>query len=130
LLPIVTAANKPVVVSIALAQNEHIVFQCAVGAGSLPDYDSWIRRKRSSVLRWGCSTWHLHCKFNGDEALFRAKNGLSAEQAKDYAMHGGAVPVRVKGVEGVLAVVAVSGLTQAEDHGVIADVIKQNWEGV
>jgi uncharacterized protein (UPF0303 family) len=79
-------------------------------------------------LRFGVSTWLLHCKFAGDEALFASKFGMGAEQAGRYAIHGGGVPIRVKGVEGVVAVVVVSGLKQHEDHGVIVDVIRENWE--
>lgn len=79
------------------------------------------------MLRWGCSTWLLHCKYEADEDKFRAKNGMSLEQSSQYAIHGGGVPIRVAGVEGVVAVVVVSGLKQHEDHGVIIDVIRNNW---
>jgi uncharacterized protein (UPF0303 family) len=34
----------------------------------------------------------------------------------------------VSGVDGIVAVVVVSGLKQHEDHGVIVDVINSNWE--
>lgn len=47
-----------------------------------------------------------------------------------YAIKGGGVPIRVRGVEGVVGVVVVSGLSQMEDHGVIMDVIEENWERV
>ena len=66
----------------------------------------------------------MHCKFKGDEDAFAAKYGVSNEE---YAIHGGAVPVYVQGVEGVVAVIVVSGLDQHEDHGVIFEVVKQNW---
>lgn len=115
-------------ISISLANSSQLLFQCATGPGTTPDNEIWVRRKRSSVLRFGCSTWLLHCKFGGDEAAFAAKYGMSAGQAEGYAIHGGGVPLRVKGVEGVVAVVVVSGLKQEEDHGVIAEVIKENWE--
>ena len=39
---------------------------------------------------------------------------MLGESAGDYAIHGGGVPVRVKGVEGVVAVIVVSGLAQHE----------------
>jgi uncharacterized protein (UPF0303 family) len=42
-----------------------------------------------------------------------------------YAVHGGGFPVKVKGVEGVVGVIVVSGLTQEDDHAVIADSVKQ-----
>ena len=37
---------------------------------------------------------------------------------------GGGVPIRVTGVEGVVAVVVVSGLKQDQDHGVIVEVVQ------
>ncbi|KAI0161781.1 hypothetical protein GGR52DRAFT_561108 [Hypoxylon sp. FL1284] len=127
LLPL-AAAGKPTLVSIALASGPHVVFQSAVGGGTAPDNEAWVRRKRATVLRFGASTWLQHCKYAGDEAAFRAKFGLSPESAEMYAIHGGGVPIRVKGVEGIVAVVVVSGLKQHEDHGVIVDVIRRNWE--
>ncbi|KAI0401764.1 hypothetical protein F4802DRAFT_404460 [Xylaria palmicola] len=120
--------NKPTVISIATAGGEHVLFQAAVGAGTTPDNDVWVRRKRAAVLRFGSSSWLLHCKFAGDEAAFRHKFGLGEEGAGAYAIHGGGVPIRVAGVEGIVAVVVVSGLKQHEDHGVIVDVINTHWE--
>ncbi|KAF9873706.1 hypothetical protein CkaCkLH20_08816 [Colletotrichum karsti] len=127
LLPF-AAAGKPTVVSIALANSEQILFQTAVGSGTLPDNATWVQRKRNSVLRWGASTWLLHNKFAGNETEFAALFCMSTEQANKYAIHGGGVPIRVQGVEGVVAVVVVSGLKQDQDHGVIMDVIKTNWQ--
>ena len=65
----------------------------------------------------------MNRKFNGDEKLFREKYGLG-EGVREFAIHGGAVPVRVEGVEGVVAVVAVSGLKQEEDHQVVLEGIE------
>lgn len=100
----------------------------AVGSGTAPDNEVWVQRKRSTVLRFGTSTWFMHCKFAGDEEAFRLKYGMSPDKAGEYAIHGGGVPIRVKGVEGVVAVVVVSGLKQHEDHGVIFDVVRENWQ--
>ncbi|KAI0099117.1 hypothetical protein GGR51DRAFT_400165 [Nemania sp. FL0031] len=119
---------KPTVISIASAHGAHVLFQAAVGSGTLPDNDVWVRRKRNAVLRFGASSWFLQCKFAGDETAFRRKFGFSEDVAGEYAIHGGGVPIRVNGVEGVVAVVVVSGLKQHEDHGVIVDVINNNWE--
>lgn len=115
------------VISIALANATQVVFQCVTGTGTMPDNEVWVARKRNTVLRWGCSTWLMHCKYAGDEAAFKAKFGMSEDVAAQYAIHGGAIPIRVQGVEGVVAVVVVSGLKQHQDHGVIVDVIKENW---
>lgn len=63
-------------------------------------------------------------KFDGDHSKFAEKFGLFGEKAGEYAIHGGAVPVRVEGVEGIVAVVVVSGLTQAEDHQVVVESLE------
>lgn len=56
------------------------------------------------------------------------------EKAGEYAIHGGGVPVFVKGVEGLVAVVVVSGLKQWDDHQVVveelANVCKELERGV
>ncbi|KAH6668183.1 hypothetical protein B0J14DRAFT_600013 [Halenospora varia] len=122
LLPIPT----PVVINISLANQNQTLFHTCTHSGVMPDNDSWVARKRKTVLRWGVSTWYMHCKFDGDEFAFRDKYGLG-NSAGEYAIHGGGVPIRVTGVEGVVAVVVVSGLKQHEDHGVIVEVIKEMY---
>lgn len=76
------------------------------------------------MLRWGTSTWYMSCKFQQDEKAFAEKYGLG-NTAAEYAIHGGGVPIRVTGVEGVVAVVVVSGLKQELDHAVVVEVIKE-----
>ncbi|KAL5608864.1 hypothetical protein ACKRZS_009718 [Fusarium odoratissimum] len=119
--------GKPTVISIALANTSQVVFQTVTGPGTAPDNEQWVRRKRNTVLRFGNSTWFMHNKFKGDEVAFAAKYAIADSNKGDYAIHGGAIPIRVQGVEGIVAVVVVSGLKQDEDHGAIADVIKSNW---
>ncbi|KAK3317398.1 hypothetical protein B0T19DRAFT_291061 [Cercophora scortea] len=130
LAPLVHHNNTPTLISISLANSNQVVFQCVSGPGTTPDNETWVQRKRNSVLRFGCSTWYLHCKYAGNEEAFRLKFGMGAEQASQYAIHGGAIPIRVAGVEGIVAVVIVSGLKQHEDHGVIVEVVKENWQMV
>jgi uncharacterized protein (UPF0303 family) len=113
----------PVVINISLSNQNQTLFHTCTHSGITPDNDIWVARKRKTVLRWGMSSWYMHCKFDGDEAAFRDKYGLGAT-AGEYAIHGGGVPIRVKGVEGVVAVVVVSGLKQHEDHAVIVDVMQ------
>ena len=62
----------------------------------------------------------MHVKMEGNEDYF-AKKYMLGENAGTYAIHGGGVPVRVKGVEGVIAVVVVSGLKQEEDHMIVVE---------
>lgn len=124
-----TPDPRPVLINITLA-NGLTLYQSTTGSGITPDNERWVARKRNSVMRWGVSSWLWHCKFEGDEAAFAQKFGFSTEQAGNYAIHGGGVPIRVKGVEGVVAVVVVSGLPQQHDHGVIMDVVKENWKPI
>lgn len=112
------AFPKPAVVDISLAHGNHCLFHCTTHSGTVPDNDSWVDRKRNTVLRWGVSTWYMHNKFAGDEAAFAAKFALGG-RAGEFAIHGGGWPVRVRGVEGLAAVVVVSGLRQEQDHAII-----------
>jgi uncharacterized protein (UPF0303 family) len=63
------------------------------------------------------------------EEAFLKKYALASSSggavADEYAIHGGGYPIRVRGVEGVVAVVVVSGLKQEDDHAVVAETIKQ-----
>jgi len=83
----------------------------------------------ATVLRFGKSTWFMHNKLQGDEVAFAAKYALGT-RAGEYAIHGGGWPVRVRGVEGVVAVVVVSGLKQEQDHGVVVQCVAELLEGM
>lgn len=120
------APARPALISISTTGGQTL-FQSVTGPGTTPDNEVWVRRKRATVLRFGTSSWLQGRKYKGDEAAFAAKFGLGPEQAGQYAIHGGGAPIRVAGVEGVVAVVVVSGLKQHEDHGVISEVIRTNW---
>ncbi|KAH8811412.1 hypothetical protein F5884DRAFT_273391 [Xylogone sp. PMI_703] len=115
--------KAPVVINISSANQNQTLFHTCTHSGVMPDNDSWVARKRKTVLRFGVSTWYMHVKFHGDEKAFAEKYGLG-ERAGEYAIHGGAVPIRVKGVEGVVAVVVVSGLKQHEDHAVVVEALQ------
>jgi uncharacterized protein (UPF0303 family) len=121
------AFSKPTVIDISLAHGNHCLFHCTTHSGTTPDNDRWVERKRNTVLRWGCSSWYMHNKFAGDEMAFAAKFGLGVN-AGDFAIHGGGWPIRVRGVEGVVAVVVVSGLQQHQDHGIIVQTVSEMLE--
>lgn len=50
-------SEQPAVVNIALANSNNLLFHAASRSGVLPDNDSWVARKRKTVLRWGVSSW-------------------------------------------------------------------------
>ena len=117
-------------INIALANSQLLFHGVTHPGGVTPDNDVWVSRKRATVLRFGQSTWFMHNKFQGgDERAFAAKYVLG-EKAGQYAIHGGGWPVRVKGVEGVVAVVVVSGLKQEQDHQIIVQTVQDYLEGI
>jgi uncharacterized protein (UPF0303 family) len=106
----------------------------------VPDNENWVRRKRNTVLRFGVSSWAMRMKIAAGlgganaaadevERAFVKKYGLVSGSggavADEYAIHGGGYPVRVRGVEGVVAVVVVSGLKQEDDHQVVAETVRE-----
>jgi uncharacterized protein (UPF0303 family) len=134
--------RKPALISIALATATsgggplHVVFQSATDSGTIPDNENWVRRKRNTVLRWGVSSWVMRQNMIASagsstdvEAAFVKKfalaSGSGGAVADEYAINGGGYPIRVKGVEGVVAVVVVSGLKQEDDHQVVAETVRE-----
>ena len=63
------------------------------------------------------------------ETAFVKKYALTSSSggavADEFAIHGGGWPIRVRGVEGIVAVVVVSGLKQEDDHAVVAETIRE-----
>lgn len=70
----------------------------------------------------------MHNKMHGDEKAFAEKYMLG-QSAGEYAIHGGGVPVRVQGVEGVVAVIVVNGLRQDEDYQVVIEALETFLRG-
>ncbi|KAL4943709.1 hypothetical protein BDV06DRAFT_220970 [Aspergillus oleicola] len=136
ILSLPSSHRKPALISISLGSGNptpHIVFQCATEPGTVSDNDIWVSRKRNTVLRWGVSSWLMRRKMVASsgiegglelESAFREKFALGAT-AGEYAIHGGGFPVRVKGVDGVVGVIVVSGLRQEDDHQVIVEVVRE-----
>jgi uncharacterized protein (UPF0303 family) len=119
---------KPAVVNITLANSNNLLFHACSRTGVSPDNDLWVARKRKTVLRWGVSSWYMHNKMQGNEKAFAEKYMLG-QNAGEYAIHGGGVPVRVQGVEGVVGVIVVSGLKQEEDHQVVVEALEAFHRG-
>ncbi|KAJ5993839.1 hypothetical protein N7451_009563 [Penicillium sp. IBT 35674x] len=137
--------RKPALISISLATapsgggSLHTLFQSVTESGTIPDNENWVRRKRNTVLRWGVSSWTMRQKVasglgfatsaDNIESAFVRKYALASGNggavADEYAIHGGGYPIRVRGVDGVIAVVVVSGLKQEDDHQVVAETINE-----
>lgn len=118
LVEVARARALPVAIDVHLGRQQ--AFHAAL-PGSSADNDSWLARKRRVVELTGDSSYLVGRRQAAGGGDFHALRGLAVA---DYATHGGAVPIRVAGV-GVVGVVAVSGLPQAEDHALAVAAIEQ-----
>lgn len=84
--------------------------------GSNPD---WARRKINVVKRFLKSTYRMVLEQQSPDRTFKVGEGIDSA---DYVLAGGGFPVTVKGA-GIIGVIAVSGLPEREDHGVIVGAL-------
>ena len=87
--------------------------------GASPDNESWVRRKRNVVERFGESSLTMAVR-----AVLRGKTLLERFDlpAADFVHSGGSVVVRVARC-GAVGAVTVSGLDQRDDHRLAAAAI-------
>ncbi len=116
LVDMALAEALPVVINIRTV--DRTLFHAAL-PGSAPLNDLWAQRKSNTALMFQLPSLlvGLRNKANG-QTLAR-----DALDAADYADHGGAVPIRVRGA-GMVAVATVSGLPQVEDHKLVVRGLK------
>lgn len=105
------AQGKPVVINI---RNAHRTFFHAAMPGSQANNDNWARRKGNTALMIGAASMQVTLRYRERQRTL-ATDGLPEA---DYALSGGAVPIRVKDT-GIVAVATVSGLPEAEDHALV-----------
>jgi uncharacterized protein (UPF0303 family) len=79
----------------------------------------WARRKCNVVKRFLKSTYRMVLEQDRPDRTFKVGEGLDIA---DYVLAGGGFPVTVKGA-GVIGVIAVSGLPERDDHGVVVDAL-------
>ncbi|CAD1810924.1 hypothetical protein FOB58_001966 [Candida parapsilosis] len=113
--------NKGVVIDITLTSGQTL-FHSAVSSGTASDNDNWVKRKYNTVFRFGKSSFYIGQKLR--------QKGKTIEEAmfvssKDYASHGGSVPLRVESNEFVIGALTISGLAQEEDHLLALDILQQ-----
>ncbi|KAF9220118.1 hypothetical protein BS17DRAFT_810767 [Gyrodon lividus] len=120
-------STRPAVVYIAHANSSQLLFFATSGPGTLPDNMHWVKRKEAVVHRWALSTMRMRLTMEGRVLPVQdsLKNKFELADPTIYACHGGGFPVKVKGVEGIVGVIVVSGLAQEDDHAVIVEGIKE-----
>jgi uncharacterized protein (UPF0303 family) len=113
------AAGAAVVIDIRTASRR--LFFAAL-PGSAADNEDWARRKGNVVLRR-----HESSMLAGEilKSEGRSQWPDAALDVKDFALHGGGFPVRVRGA-GVVASIAISGLPSHQDHDMIVRTLAEH----
>ena len=117
LVDVATGRDLPVAVDIRRGAQQ--LFHAAL-PGSTADNDAWIERKVRVVYRYGASSYLVGRRLAAKGQELDAGMGV---HPAEYAAHGGAFPVRVPHV-GVVGVVTVSGLPQADDHALVVEAVE------
>lgn len=113
------AATEKMPIVFEVSKGGQRLFYCAM-PGSPPDGAAWVHRKRSVVERFHKSSLLMKLDADRTGRPLLQRYVLSPD---DYCSSGGGVPVMVKGT-GCVGVVAVSGLTQFDDHKLAAEAIR------
>ena len=113
------AAGAPVAIDVR--RHGHQLFHAAL-PGSSPDNDRWIERKIRVVDRFGHSSLYLRVLCEEDGSTLGEKFLLDE---REFAAHGGAFPLLVRGV-GPVGTVVVSGLPQVEDHRMVVAALREH----
>lgn len=108
----------PIAVEVHL--GSWVVFHASL-PGSTPDKDTWLARKARVVLATGNSTMLERVWAEEAELDWYEFKGLPEAT---HAIHGGGVPLNVKGL-GHVGTLVVSGLPQVEDHLLCVEVISE-----
>jgi uncharacterized protein (UPF0303 family) len=107
--------NLAVTIEIRLCQQT--VFFYAM-PGTSPNNADWARRKRNTTELQQRSSYAVGLALPEGESL-ETQSGLPL---RDYAHHGGSIPIRVKRV-GCVGTATISGLPQREDHKIVVQAM-------
>jgi uncharacterized protein (UPF0303 family) len=121
LVELAAARGLPVAVDVRRGRQQ--LFHAGL-PGSTADNDAWIRRKVRVVERFGASSYLVGRRLAAKGQELDA--GMGVDPAR-FAAHGGAFPVRVRDV-GVVGVVTVSGLPQADDHALVVEALEAHLD--
>ena len=122
LLEAAKSKGKPVTIDIS--RNGQQLFHFAMEGTSL-DNEVWIKRKNNVVNRFGHSSFYMGISLQSKSQTMEEKYLISSSE---YAAHGGAFPLIIRGV-GVVGTITVSGLPQQEDHELVVTTLKQLLAG-
>ena len=117
LVDLARAEGKAVTVDIR--RNGTLLFAHGM-SGATADHAEWIRRKNNLVNRTGHSSHYIHTEVRAQGGDIDA---IPTLDARDYAAHGGAFPVVLRGT-GQVGTITVSGLPGPEDHALVVRALK------
>ncbi len=118
------ARTRQLPIAIDIERCGQRVFHAAM-PGSSPDNASWIERKKRLVNRNFRSSYATGLRLRMEGRTLAEKMYLDE---KDYAPHGGCVPLVVSRV-GFVGTVTVSGLPQREDHELVVETLREHIAG-
>src|SRR3954465_11649327 len=87
--------------------------------GATADNANWARRKRNVVQMFHKSTYRMVLEQQRPDRTFKPGSGIDSA---DYVLAGGGFPGTGKDA-GVIGVIAVSGLPEREDHGIVVATV-------
>jgi len=111
-------------VAISIRRNGQRLFHAAL-PGASADNDGWLARKSAVVDRYGKSSLRVGEEFRSAGGSFDTDSRLDPAE---FAAHGGAFPVLVRGT-GCVGTIAVSGLPQLEDHRLVVRTLEAFLRG-
>ena len=113
------AKADKVAVTVDVTVERNPVFFHAM-TGTSPNNIDWIRRKSNLVNRTGHASFFKHIEAINNGQDF---NNLPTFDPKDFAAHGGAFPIILKG-RGQIGTITVSGLAGVDDHAMAVRALK------
>ncbi len=111
------AAARQLPVAISIMMGDHRVFHAAL-PGSSADNDDWLARKFRVVRRFGHASYTVGTEYRARGKRFDDDVHFDV---REYAAHGGAFPLFVRGT--MVGIVGVSGLPQQDDHDLVIEVL-------
>ena len=117
------ATERSFPIAVAIRFGEQLVFYTAL-AGTCADNDLWLARKARIVSRYNAASLLVAARL---DAIAKTLPGwdlrcdLPSFDATVLPASGGGVPLRVRG--SLIGSVAVSGLTDDQDHDLVVDAL-------
>ncbi len=107
-------------ITIDITRNRQQLFHYSFDNTSL-DNDEWVKRKTNLVYRFTHSSYLIGQELKLNDATIEQKYLIPETE---YAPHGGCFPILLIG-SGMIGTITVSGLTQAEDHKMVVNTIRE-----